>query len=1188
MPAKRREVSLMRNDGEPQPVLPDILSRRTNLIFPSGPLNTETQTRYIGNLPAIRIEPPNTDIHMEPQSPADLLMSNHRRVMQSLRVYSRPSFWMNFYSQRDSGKLVGLDAMGAKIKTDDMGEIFTDTWGANVYDANRSMFRFPAGVDLGTLSESYMSQWAVPGGAVDDHHPLLLLAGHVYSSLHVNTFDGNAMFFLGFKTSRNFMEYMTTDEAGDSENSMIMVKMTVDTKIQEIEAGYIALMIARRFTRYSQKYGDDEISIVNVQITAVGITQYLTQGLYNPFIQAGPDVETVKSLMESLEEPTSRLHYARLKKELGTRWVLTSPSTVSQCVITATLLAFRQQMFERLTGDERNKLKHDADRLRSKLNLPTGGYKINEVLAALQEADLTRHAGGMYKVQYRTVSGREIGLITSPGIRKRMRKKMVIVYGGHALAVVRKPDDYEDEDVPRPMKRIKVPGSPIYKKSETGEFVLVEREVIIGAWDMETLAPGKVRPGERAIRLKPYMIGFTLGEEVGVFGEEPVLNQIQYHGLDCVEQFFVGLGRELERRFPLYERGDKTIVVYLYAHNGGRFDVPVIMDKLLAESDKEHGIFTLMGNKHFMERDNRIFKASLFFKMARIKVELRDSAPHLAMSLDDMCKIFDVDNPKLGGVDHKVVNETNFMEEIERQHLEDYLENDVLGLYQGLTAYGRLMKQQVGFDPILTGSMTSSAVPKNVFLSKYLHVDPMRRPWHISIPQDEYIRKAYHGGRTDVFFRGEWEGELNYLDFVSEYPTVMANEDLPVGPPIWHEEVTEEMFDNGFWGFVRIMVRGGNHHMNGIRVKTHSKGLIAPFFDEFTEATIFTEELRWILENDDFFHYEVRFLDGYEFAHEPFLKNITEDFFRVKKAVGTKKEARRNEMKAAGETGATGFEAEYALVKTNINSIYGHFAFKISATSLQLLTSRKNREALLLSGCMVDHIGRFALVKQNQDSPIRAVQVAAAVTAFAHLMILKCMVKIERAGSHVLYCDTDSVVTDMVNVREHIPIGDELGQMSFEMKGITSGIFVAPKVYALRSADHDHVKIKGIVSGPYLTREVETVDGRDRIWFKTKLSESDRPDEGGNGIMVDYDDLVLLAGGTPFHSTTTRFITGKRMVMRGIGVEIKPTHTSRLTGTLRKGNYDVGVDGPPGGDEDGRWVRALVGHGQGGDQIRYR
>jgi len=1081
-------------------------------IFPTGALNTEESVRYVGVTPAVREVPTNLNVSAAPRSISDLTMSSHRLVMRGARIHLRPTHWMTHYSPEDSGNLVGLDRYGNVINTERIDPDYMDEWDDSAYIANRSVFTFPEEMDLGKSSHRLMRAWSIPDGVFNKEEPMVKLANHIYAALHINTYEENAQFYVKFKRHLNLMEYISDARGADADSSMLVVKMSMRARVQETEIKYIAMMIARRFTKYTLKYGEEQADLMSVMVTEVGIIQYLTAGLYNPFIRAGPGVGRIMDLMGDASDIGARDQFARLKKSLGTTFMLTSPGTYKHCVIASTVMVLKNLRFETMDKPEKVKFQAKVANIYIKLHMGKGPHTLKDYIDALNGYKLNRIAGGEYIVRYTTIGGKDIGVVSSKGLSRRVRSKRVVIYGGHAMAVIPRPRGLiDDEDVPKPMETVRIREPDVPPR--------------IGTWDMETTSDG----------VTPYMVGFTLDGETCT----------QFHGLDCVDDFLRELENHLTVIYPPGGGGYRR--VYLYAHNGGRFDLPLIMDTLRAEgrepqvsggvklSPKERGprAFKLIGGRGFMERNNRLFKTTIRFPDIKVNVEFRDSVPHINSTLDQACKLYGVENPKLGGVDHSIITTKNFEQQIVEQHLKEYLDNDVLGLHQAITKYGERMWESVGFNPITMGLMTASAVPKRLFLAEYLDEDPLKRPWQLSNDQDEYVRKAYHGGRCDVFYRGEWEGPLSYVDFVSMYPSVMVKEDMPMGPPTWHENV-ESL--EGFWGFVRINVRGGNERMNGIRIKTHNGGLVAPFIDDWTEVTIFSEELRGILEMNDFFHYEVQYLDGISFNHGPYMRAITQRFFDAKQR-------------------AKGDPVLYKLEKTNVNSIYGHMAFKMWNTSLRLLTKRRERDTLIESGHMIELEGRLALVRERQDSKIRAVQVAAAVTAFSHLKLLKYMVGIERAGFKVLYCDTDSVVTNMIDIDSYEPTGKALGQMEVELAGITSGVFLAPKIYALR-ADHDHVKIKGISKGPYLSRE----ETEGSIHFRGKNSP-------GASIKVGYDDLRAMLT-KPLLATVNRFHTGKRRVMRaGPGVVIRQ-QTNRLSGRLLKGN--AGEDG---------WVRSLVGHG---------
>ena len=83
--------------------------------------------------------------------------------------------------------------------------------------------------------------------------------------------------------------------------------------------------------------------------------------------------------------------------------------------------------------------------------------------------------------------------------------------------------------------------------------------------------------------------------------------------------------------------------------------------------------------------------------------------------------------------------------------------------------------------------------------------------------------------------------------------------------------------------------------------------------------------------------------------------------------------------------------------------------------------------------------------------------IAAFVTCYARLRLYSYMEKVQELGGEVYYCDTDSIVTDVV-----VPCSLELGDLKDEIpEGIEKGVFLLPKMYALKLKNGEYIRCKG-------------------------------------------------------------------------------------------------------------------------------
>jgi len=83
--------------------------------------------------------------------------------------------------------------------------------------------------------------------------------------------------------------------------------------------------------------------------------------------------------------------------------------------------------------------------------------------------------------------------------------------------------------------------------------------------------------------------------------------------------------------------------------------------------------------------------------------------------------------------------------------------------------------------------------------------------------------------------------------------------------------------------------------------------------------------------------------------------------------------------------------------------------------------------------------------------------VAAFVTSYSRLVLYDYFEKAKAKGGSLYYCDTDSLITDV-----EMECGNKLGQIKDEVPdGILEGIFLSPKMYAIKTLKGEFIKCKG-------------------------------------------------------------------------------------------------------------------------------
>ena len=465
-----------------------------------------------------------------------------------------------------------------------------------------------------------------------------------------------------------------------------------------------------------------------------------------------------------------------------------------------------------------------------------------------------------------------------------------------------------------------------------------------------------------------------------------------FDGRDCIKKF---LAEFLTHKY-------RSSVAY--AHNGGKFDFNFILRELCRGEFKGHF---------------QISPLRVGSRIIQIKIEdnnrnswtLRDSIPLLPFSLKDITKNFDVANKK-GDFDHKKINWRNW-EKLKPEWL-PYLISDCKGLYQVLNIYENYLMKN--FQVSLNRQITIAQLSMQIFKQKFL-----KAPIPTYVSREDDMRKAYYGGRTEIFkLRGE---NLNYYDVNSLYPYVMRNKPMPVGLPVKNYCMKVEDFGIAYCEITtpkNIDIPLLPHRVKGklLFPKGHFYGWYC------------TPELQKAKQ----LGYEIKIFYGYEFKQEFIFTDFIDCFYKIK------------QNSKAGSV-------EYINAKLQMNSLYGKFG------------QRREKEQIVMFPKDVigleplEFFGETPFYVEKKYSKAKHIlpAVAAFVTSYSRLVLYEYFEKAVKKGGTLYYCDTDSLVTDV-----EMDCGNKLGEIKDEIpEGIVEGIFLSPKMYGIKTKKGEFIKCKG-------------------------------------------------------------------------------------------------------------------------------
>lgn len=645
--------------------------------------------------------------------------------------------------------------------------------------------------------------------------------------------------------------------------------------------------------------------------------------------------------------------------------------------------------------------------------------------------------------------------------------------------------------------------------------VHTEMSAKVGYVDLETEQRPYLGDGETSLRDTPFdpaaptltnfdvspreqlpiiCVWTMLTENTPYQGNMPQLDPavVKYSvGYECVHEFFTFLHN--------YNEEDLNGFVF-YAHNGGRFDYVLLLRALLQPpTSGRFVIATLMprGGGFLAMKINRCRdNASIWFL---------DTFYHLSTSLDRLCADFNPPHRKqTGAVDYEQLTLSNLRNDPEfSARWIDYAVHDILSLAEIWEVYRRTIFNKYRVD-LTRRVFTAATLSKTVFLSTFYH--PNRGGgsgmpvYSLGYECEETVRRGYSGGRCEVFCH-RYEADPNdptdgvyYVDFTSLYPYEMCK-DLPYGKPERVRTCISEIVDGKFFGFVVVSVRSTRTPSDDARNGTDvpylcvtandadngsGSKLVFGVFPEFTELVLFSEEIVYILEENLPYEFEhVVNLDGFKFCRGPLLEEFSRELFNRKRNADNATERR--------------------VAKITVNSGYGFWAMRRIRDAFHVVSIDDGEQAEKLSQNITDgyyshvfvcngaFVGRTA---DFADSNAIVPSIGAAITAYARTTLHRLMHKIKKHGGKILYCDTDSVITNF-NVENHPAfegmMGKELGQLTNELDKwpngrATSFVALGPKMYGLKSSEGNLEKTahKGFKSVGY--------DDMLRMWEQREAS----------------------------------------------------------------------------------------------------
>ncbi|WP_026829750.1 DNA polymerase [Exiguobacterium antarcticum] len=549
---------------------------------------------------------------------------------------------------------------------------------------------------------------------------------------------------------------------------------------------------------------------------------------------------------------------------------------------------------------------------------------------------------------------------------------------------------------------------------------------------------------KQQIEEKPLRL-LTLDTETrGLFGE--VFRVGLYDG----ETYYSGY--TFPEIYPIIQDLSTRWECHVYVHN---------LDFDLAKIAKD-----FITNEMVLDLKKAVAINNQFIVLPSEHMILHDSLRILPMSLERITKSFGLDKEgkidlsdylkttpyavyKEDGTLDKRKSQGKYFENVDPDEpmLNEYLEMDCRSLHTVLTMIMEIAHMSLeDFVRCPTAASLSMSVYKAQQPDEYEDATSSNYYGATGEMMEEFVRRAYYGGRTEVF-TPQLEDGYHY-DVNSLYPHVMKENEFPIG---YYEHIydPEKARTNyRFWkkyrkgaGIAEANVTVPDMHIPPLPTRVeHGKlenKLLFPVgsftgvwtYDELEKA----EQLGCTVEVTQ---------TTYWYKTAPVFKEF----------VGYWEDIKKN---------AEGAKREFS--KLVQNSLYGKFGMRRERETLAPYAMRdelEDKDELFDTFYHTELDMRFLTHITKSKAKYIQPHIAVFVTSKARLLLLDGLLQQEKAGS-VSYCDTDSIAGTAV-MPDDMVHKDDYGKWKLE-NTIKQGIFLQPKLYAEIKGDGKTViKGKGI------------------------------------------------------------------------------------------------------------------------------
>ena len=559
--------------------------------------------------------------------------------------------------------------------------------------------------------------------------------------------------------------------------------------------------------------------------------------------------------------------------------------------------------------------------------------------------------------------------------------------------------------------------------------------------------------------------------------------------------------------------------VYLFAHNGGRFDFKILINSiaLIFPSDKQNITVTC-------DQDHDFYQIIFNYKRPNAskgrKIVLRDSFKIINARADLASKSFGSIKLSKINFNHDVLQMNNYewgfafsnvWTDIHKEMIPDwsnysspkdyiiaYVIRDCEIVGDALVGISKTFKNRLNLHLPISKTITISGIAITIFLEKYYNLPIIIIP--NGAEYSKFIRKSYIGGRCEVFNSGYNLPVVYHFDVPGMYANVMASNDLPIGNPLYLGKVLsthdaskfiDDLHNGGMIGFFRCKVSAPTDlNIPVLPHKEPAGKLLFPLGSFYGNWSSY--ELKLAISRG----YKVVLEEGYVFKTGSVLKEYTNTFTEIKDKAGAMKDlATRNIAKLILNSLYGKFAANYHdSVTAVVNedefqklSIY-HTILNVTNLENDIIMVTYNLAPKAGSKDSTDHYNKICkdfTVKIN-NIPTN-IALASAITSKARCLLYSLMVEAtEKIGGTLCYVDTDSIFAYFPENPENKPFGSFIW-VKDEKSTLSKTLFMAPKMYYYETAAGNKIlKIKGV--GKNAIKDITYSDLFDIFQNRTKFT----------------------------------------------------------------------------------------------------